>query len=98
MCRESAKRRREPAAGATASAKTRPQRLVPRGRHPLRRRHDDICGVHQARALTIQHALVKRTSGPCTQGSKAARTFSMTCMRQSIIRVLEDAADGTESG
>src|SRR5262249_59281937 len=34
-----------------------------------------------ARARTIQQAAAKRTSPPCTYGSKAARTGSTTCLR-----------------
>ena len=37
----------------------------------------------QARAPTIQHAAVKRTSAPCTYGSKAGRTVATTRARSS---------------
>jgi hypothetical protein len=38
-------------------------------------------GYPDAWALTIQHAAVNRTSVPCTKGSKAGRTASMTWAR-----------------
>jgi hypothetical protein len=40
-----------------------------------------VGGYPDAWALTIQHAAVYRTSFPCTKGSKAGRTASMTWAR-----------------
>jgi hypothetical protein len=40
-----------------------------------------VGGYPDAWALTIQHAAVYRTSVPCTKGSKAGRTASMTWAR-----------------
>jgi hypothetical protein len=40
-----------------------------------------VGGYPDAWALIIQHAAVNRTSVPCTKGSKAGRTASMTWAR-----------------
>jgi len=63
------------------AAERRPSGVVGRPGRRAHRGQRGVGGYPDAWALIIQHAAVYRTSVPCTKGSKAGRTASMTWAR-----------------